>query len=165
MYGSITNPWLQSKQSIQKITVIELQIMLDIFKKNQDNNKSDEENLIKITALLIHAAKIDEHYSEKEKTIIINFLKSIDAKLNFENIMNRAETIEENSNQILKYTQEIKKSDLEFRKEIIKILWKIILSDNKSDMYESTLMRRIAGLLYVPDKLIAETKQEILNKK
>ena len=139
--------------------------MLDIFKKNQDNNKSDEENLIKITALLIHAAKIDEHYSEKEKTIIINFLKSIDAKLNFENIMNRAETNEENSNQILKYTQEIKKSDLEFRKEIIKILWKIILSDNKSDMYESTLMRRIAGLLYVPDKLIAETKQEILNKK
>tara|TARA_B100000700_G_scaffold304341_1_gene376897 strand:- start:25 stop:444 length:420 start_codon:yes stop_codon:yes gene_type:complete len=139
--------------------------MLDIFKKNQDNNKSDEENLIKITALLIHAAKIDEHYSEKEKTIITNFLKSIDAKLNFENIMNRAETNEENSNQILKYTQEIKKSDLEFRKEIIKILWKIILSDNKSDMYESTLMRRIAGLLYVPDKLIAETKQEILNKK
>ena len=139
--------------------------MLDIFKKNQDNNKSDEENLIKITALLIHAAKIDEHYSEKEKTIITNFLKSIDAKLNFENIMNRAETNEENSNQILKYTQEIKKSDLEFRKEIIKILWKIILSDNKSDMYESTLMRRIAGLLYVPDKLIAEAKQEILNKK
>ena len=139
--------------------------MLDIFKKNQDSDKSDEENLVKITALLIHAAKIDEHYSEKEKTIIINFLKSIDAKLNFENIMNRAETNEENSNQILKYTQEIKKSDLEFRKEIIKILWKIILSDNKSDMYESTLMRRIAGLLYVPDKLIAETKQEILNKK
>ena len=139
--------------------------MLDIFKKNQDSDKSDEENLVKITALLIHAAKIDEHYSEKEKTIITNFLKSIDAKLNFENIMNRAETIEENSNQILKYTQEIKKSDLEFRKEIIKILWKIILSDNKSDMYESTLMRRIAGLLYVPDKLIAETKQEILNKK
>ena len=139
--------------------------MLDIFKKNQDSDKSDEENLVKITALLIHAAKIDEHYSEKEKTIIINFLKSIDAKLNFENIMNRAETNEENSNQILKYTQEIKKSDLEFRKEIIKILWKIILSDNKSDMYESTLMRRIAGLLYVPDKLIAEAKQEILNKK
>ena len=139
--------------------------MLDIFKKNQDSDKSDEENLVKITALLIHAAKIDEHYSEKEKTIITNFLKSIDVKLNFENIMNRAETNEENSNQILKYTQEIKKSDLEFRKEIIKILWKIILSDNKSDMYESTLMRRIAGLLYVPDKLIAETKQEILNKK
>ena len=139
--------------------------MLDIFKKNQDSDKSDEENLVKITALLIHAAKIDEHYSEKEKTIITNFLKSIDAKLNFENIMNRAETNEENSNQILKYTQEIKKSDLEFRKEIIKILWKIILSDNKSDMYESTLMRRIAGLLYVPDKLIAEAKQEILNKK
>ena len=83
--------------------------MFDIFKKNQDSDKSDEENLVKITALLIHAAKIDEHYSEKEKKIITNFLKSIDAKLNFENIMNRAETNEENSNQILKYTQEIKK--------------------------------------------------------
>ena len=79
--------------------------------------------------------------------------------------MKRAENEEENSNQILKYTQEIKKNTLEFRKEIIKVLWKIILSDNKSDMYESTLMRRIAGLLYVPDKLIAETKMEILNKK
>ncbi len=78
--------------------------------------------------------------------------------------MKKAEYEEENSNQILKYTQEIKKSTLEFRKEIIKILWKIILSDNKSDMYEGTLMRRIAGLLYVPDKLIGEAKLEVLEK-
>ena len=140
--------------------------MINIFKKSQDkSNSSEEENLIKITALLIHAAKIDDNYSEKEKLIIANFLKSTDSKINFESVMKKAEYEEENSNQILKYTQEIKKSTLEFRKEIIKILWKIILSDNKSDMYESTLMRRIAGLLYVPDKLIAETKQEILNKK
>ncbi len=140
--------------------------MLNIFKKSQDkDNNSVEENLVKITALLIHAAKIDDNYSEKEKIIIANFLKSINSKTNFENVMKRAENEEENSNQILKYTQEIKKNTLEFRKEIIKVLWKIILSDNKSDMYESTLMRRIAGLLYVPDKLIAETKMEILNKK
>ena len=140
--------------------------MLNIFKKSQDkDNNSVEENLVKITALLIHAAKIDDNYSEKEKIIIANFLKSINSKTNFENVMKRAENEEENSNQILKYTQEIKKDTLEFRKEIIKVLWKIILSDNKSDMYESTLMRRIAGLLYVPDKLIAETKMEILNKK
>jgi len=140
--------------------------MLNIFKKSQDKgNNSVEENLVKITALLIHAAKIDDNYSEKEKIIIANFLKSINSKTNFENVMKRAENEEENSNQILKYTQEIKKNTLEFRKEIIKVLWKIILSDNKSDMYESTLMRRIAGLLYVPDKLIAETKMEILNKK
>ena len=140
--------------------------MLNIFKKSQDkDNNSVEENLVKITALLIHAAKIDDNYSEKEKIIIANFLKSINSKTNFENVMKRAENEEENSNQILKYTQEIKKNTLEFRKEIIKVLWKIILSDNRSDMYESTLMRRIAGLLYVPDKLIAETKMEILNKK
>ena len=140
--------------------------MLNIFKKSQDkDNNSVEENLVKITALLIHAAKIDDNYSEKEKIIIANFLKSVNSKTNFENVMKRAENEEENSNQILKYTQEIKKNTLEFRKEIIKVLWKIILSDNKSDMYESTLMRRIAGLLYVPDKLIAETKMEILNKK
>ena len=140
--------------------------MLNIFKKSKDkDNNSVEENLVKITALLIHAAKIDDNYSEKEKIIIANFLKSINSKTNFENVMKRAENEEENSNQILKYTQEIKKNTLEFRKEIIKILLKIILSDNRSDMYESTLMRRIAGLLYVPDKLIAETKMEILNKK
>ena len=140
--------------------------MLNIFKKSQDkNNNAKEETLVKITSLLIHAAKIDGNYSEKERLIIINFLKSINSKINFENVIKKAETEEENSNQILKYTQEIKKNTLEFRKEIIKILLKIILSDGKSDMYESTLMRRIAGLLYVPDKLIAETKMEILNKK
>tara|TARA_B100000287_G_C20257609_1_gene632631 strand:- start:155 stop:577 length:423 start_codon:yes stop_codon:yes gene_type:complete len=139
--------------------------MINIFKKSQDkSNSSEEENLIKITALLIHAAKIDDNYSEKEKLIIANFLKSTDSKINFESVMKKAEYEEENSNQILKYTQEIKKSTLEFRKEIIKILWKIILSDNKSDMYEGTLMRRIAGLLYVPDKLIGEAKLEVLEK-
>ena len=79
--------------------------------------------------------------------------------------MKKAETDEENSNQILKYTQEIKKNTLEFKKQIIKILWEIILSDNNSDLYENTLMRRIAGLLYIPDRLIGETKIKVLNKK
>ena len=140
--------------------------MPEIFKKFQNkNDNSEEETLIKITSLLIHAAKIDDNYSEKERLIIMNFLKSINSKINFDDVMKKAENEEKNSNQILKYTQEIKKNTLEFRKEVIKILWKIILSDDKSDMYESTLMRRIAGLLYVPDKLIGETKLEILNKK
>ena len=138
--------------------------MLNIFKKNQSNN-NDETGIIKITALLIHAAKIDDNYSTKEELIILNFLKSIDSKINYKTILEKAKSEEENSNQILKYTQEIKKNTLEFRKEIIKTMWKIILSDEKSDMYESTLMRRIAGLLYVPDKLIGETKLEVLNKK
>ena len=140
--------------------------MLNIFKKSQDGNKNTEDkNLIKITALLIHAAKIDDNYSEKERLIIINFLKSIDSKLNFEEIIKKAEIDEENSNQILKYTQEIKKNTLEFKKKIVKILWKIILSDDNSDIYENTLMRRIAGLLYIPDKLIGKTKLEVLKKK
>tara|TARA_Y100001970_G_C13984776_1_gene725113 strand:- start:203 stop:625 length:423 start_codon:yes stop_codon:yes gene_type:complete len=140
--------------------------MPEIFKKFQNkNDNSEEETLIKITSLLIHAAKIDDNYSEKERLIIMNFLKSINSKINFDDVMKKAENEEKNSNQILKYTQEIKKNTLEFRKEVIKILWKIILSDDKSDMYESTLMRRIAGLLYVPDKLIGEAKLEILNKK
>ena len=102
---------------------------------------------------------------EKERLIIINFLKSIDSKINFEEIIKKAEIDEENSNQILKYTQEIKKNTLEFKKKIVKILWKIILSDENSDIYENTLMRRIAGLLYIPDKLIGKTKLEVLNKK
>jgi len=140
--------------------------MINIFKKSQDkNNKAEEENFIKIAALLIHAAKIDENYSSKERLIIINFLKSIHSKINFEEIMKKAEIEEENSNQILKYTQEIKKNTLEFKKKIVKILWKIILSDDNPDIYENTLMRRIAGLLYVPDKLIGEIKLKVLNEK
>ena len=140
--------------------------MLDIFNKNENKeNASSVNDFIKITALLIHAAKIDENYTDKEKMIIINFLKSIGVKKNIEEIVNKAELEEQNSNQILKFTQEIKKNTLEFKKEVIKILWKIILSDGKSDMYESTLMRRIGGLLYVEDKLIGEAKLEALNEK
>ena len=140
--------------------------MFDIFKKSQNKDINQKEDaLVKITSLLIHAAKIDNNYSGEEKLIIINFLKSFNSGINLENVMKKAEQEEENSNQILKYTQEIKGNTLEFRKEVIKTLWKIILSDNKSDMYESTLMRRIAGLLYVPDKLIGEAKLEVLNKK
>ena len=140
--------------------------MLNIFKNKDKNKEGDEEsNLIKIAALLIHAAKVDENYSEKEKLIIINFLKSVDLKIDFKKIMQKAEKDEENSNQILEYTQEIKKNNLEFKKDIIKILWTIILSDNSSDIYESTLMRRIAGLLYVPDKIIGELKLEVLKEK
>ncbi len=140
--------------------------MLDIFNKSKDiQGLEDEKDLTKIAALLIHAAKIDDNYSDKEKLIIVSFLKSIGVKKNIEEIIKKAEIEETQSNQILRYTQEIKKNSLEFKKEIVKILWKIILSDGKSDMYENTLMRRIAGLLYIPDKLIGEIKTEVLNKK
>ena len=140
--------------------------MLNIFKKSQNKNKNaEEEGFIKITALLIHAAKIDDNYSNKERLIIINFLKSVQSEINFEEVMKKAEIEEENSNQILKYTQEIKKDTLEFKTKIVKTLWKIILSDDNSDVYENTLMRRISGLLYMPDKLIGEIKLKVLNKK
>jgi len=137
-----------------------------LFKKTKkDKDIIDSNSLTKITALLIHAAKIDDNYSQKEKEIIMDFLKSMDKSLNAENILKQAEKEEENSNQILRYTQEIKKNTLKFKSMIIKILWKIILSDDSLDAYESNLMRRICGLLHFPDKLSGEIRLEILKEK
>ena len=140
---------------------------------------SDKNNdLIKVICLLIHAARIDENYSEKEKKIIINFTELFlkkERKRN-ENIKNlsqneiislveKAEKYEKNSNQILEYTQKVKKMDLNTKKLVLEFLWNIILSDDKSDIYESTLMRRICGLMYVSDKLNGEIKLNILRGK
>ncbi len=137
-----------------------------LFKKTKkDKEIIDNNSLTKIVALLIHAAKIDDNYLQKEKEIIMDFLKSMDKSLDAENIMKQAEREEKNSNQILKYTQEIKKNTLKFKSMIIKILWKIILSDNNLDAYESNLMRRICGLLHFPDKLSGEIRLEVLKKK
>ena len=140
---------------------------LDKIKKN--NPKDSNENLKKMLALLIHAAKIDENYSDKEKELIINFAEmSSKEKLNREQILSiikSAEEYEKNSNQILEYTQEVKKLDLDSKKLVLRFLWKIILSDDKSDIYENTLMRRICGLLYLPDKLSGEIKLDIIKEK
>ena len=140
---------------------------LDKSKKN--NPKDTNENLMKMLALLIHAAKIDENYSDEEKELIINFAEmSSKEKLNREQILSiikSAEEYEKNSNQILEYTQEVKKMDLDSKKLILRFLWKIILSDDKSDIYENTLMRRICGLLYLPDKLSGEIKLDIIKEK
>ena len=145
-------------------------MILNLFKKDEELNL-DEKNidLIKMISLLIHAAKIDENYTEKEKSLIMNFIemsskKKLDKKEVFK-LMNDAETHEKNSNQILEYTQEVKKMDLNTKKLVLEFLWKIILSDKKSDVYESTLMRRICGLLYLPDKLSGDIKLKILNEK
>ena len=135
----------------------------DIFNKTEDSNNKDD--LIKISSLLIYAAKIDENYSDKEKNIIRNFLNSISADINSDEIIKLAEKEEQNSNQILNFTKEIKKNSLDFKKKIIETLWQIILSDEKADMYEATLMRRISGLLYLPDKLIGEIKLKVLKNK
>ena len=137
-----------------------------LFKKTKkDKEIIDSNSLTKITALLIHAAKIDDNYSQKEKEIIMDFLKSMDKSLDSENMLKQAEREEEDSNQILKYTQEIKKNTLKFKSMIIKILWQIILSDGNLDAYESNLMRRICGLLHFPDKSSGEIRLEVLKEK
>jgi len=141
-------------------------VITKLFKKTKkDKETIDNNGLTKITALLIHAAKIDDNYLQKEKEIIVDFLKSMGKSLDAENILKQAEREEEDSNQILKYTQEIKKNTLKFKSIIIKILWKIILSDNNLDAYESNLMRRICGLLHFPDKSSGEIRLEVLKEK
>ena len=138
--------------------------------KNKKSEKAQSENgdLIKILALLIHAAKIDENYSEKEKKLIMSVAEmSSNKKLDDEQInslIDQAEQYEKNSNQILEFTQEVKKMDFNTKRRVLEFLWKIILSDNKSDVYESNLMRRICGLLYLPDKLSGEIKLDIIRK-
>ncbi len=127
-------------------------------------NKLDKNSVIGISALLVHAANIDEIYSVHEKDLIKEFIKSyLDGDTN--EILKKAEEIEKNSNQLLNYTNIIKENSIEVKKDIIEHLWKVIISDNTVDQYESNLMRRICGLIYFPDKECAEIKLRILNNK
>ena len=125
----------------------------------------DKNNVIGVTALLVHAAKIDEIYSEDEKILIKKFIKSYLKDDNEDKILKAAEEIENNSNQLLNFTNIIKKNDEETKSDIIKHLWEIIISDKTIDQYESNLMRRICGLIYFPDKMSAEIKLKIINNK
>jgi len=120
-------------------------------KKNEEN--INNKNIL-ITALLIHAAKIDDNYTDVEKEIIKKALISLNAiTLNeAEELLKKAEKIEQESNQIVAFTREIKKNSMEFRLKIIEILWKIVYSDGSSDSYESNLIRRVCGLLYISDR-------------
>ena len=136
--------------------------MFDLFK---DNEKDHNNNLyINIGALLIHVAKIDENYSEKEKEIIKKTLLELgllDEAL--DNIFKKSEEAEKNSNQILEFTKEIKNKDEEFKVKIVEALWKIIYADNVSDMYEMSLMRRLTGLLYLDTKIVGDIKNKIIS--
>ena len=136
--------------------------MFDLFK---DNEKDHNNNLyINIGALLIHVAKIDENYSEKEKEIIKKTLLELgllDEALDY--IFKKSEEAEKNSNQILEFTKEIKNKDEEFKVKIVEALWKIIYADNVSDMYEMSLMRRLTGLLYLDAKTVGDIKSRIKN--
>ena len=118
-----------------------------------------------MTALLVHAANIDEIYSNHEKELIKEFIKSYLENEDTNKILIEAEKIESNSNQLLNYTNIIKENSIEIKKDIVEHLWKIIISDNTVDQYESNLMRRICGLIYFPDKECAEIKMSLLNRK
>ena len=127
--------------------------------------KLDKVNVTGISALLVHAAKIDEIYSEHEKKIIKSFIQSYLKDENIDEILNEAEKIEKSSNQLLTFTNIIKQNSINIKKDIIEHLWKVIISDNAVDQYESNLMRRICGLIYFPDKDCAEIKLSLINKK
>ena len=127
-------------------------------------NKLDKKSVLSVSALLVHAARIDENYSGQEKKLIKNFIKSYLQETNFDEILKEAEMIEENSNQLLNYTNIIKQNTMDIKKDIIEHLWKVLISDNTVDQYESNLMRRICGLIYFPDKECAEIKLKLINK-
>ena len=128
-------------------------------------NKLDKESVIGISALLVHAANIDENYSDHEKEIVREFIKSYLKDENSNEILKKAEGIEKDSNQLLNYTNIIKQNSLEIKKDIIEHLWKVLISDNTVDQYESNLMRRICGLIYFSDKECAEIKLKLISEK
>ena len=128
--------------------------------------KFNLENTIGIAALLVHAAKIDENYSEKEKDLIRSFILEITNNTSAKNeILQEAEKLEADSNQLLNFTNIIKKNSIESKAKIIEELWKIIISDDSIDQFESNLMRRICGLIYFPDKLNGEIKIKLLKER
>ncbi len=136
--------------------------MFDIFNKNIKEAKQDNNLFINIGALLIHVAKIDENYSEKEKEIIKKTLLELGlSNDSLNNIFKKSEEVERNSNQILEFTKEVKNKDEAFKIKIVKALWRIIYADNISDMYEASLMRRLTGLLYLDSKIVGDIKNEV----
>ena len=124
----------------------------------------DQKEIVGIAALLVHAAKIDEQYSDHEKILIKGFISSYLKNNNEDEILKKAEEIENNSNQLLNYTNIIKENSIEVKKDIIEHLWKIIISDNAVDQYESNLMRRVCGLIYFSDKECGEIKLKLMSE-
>ena len=132
---------------------------------NNEKSESIKDPLTKIAALLIHVAKIDENYTEKERNIIKKAI--IDLGSNdkiIDNILIKAEELEKNSNQILDFTKEVKNMNKESKMKIVEVLWNIIYSDNNPDIYENNLMRRLTGLLYLDPKVVGNIKEKTINK-
>ena len=130
-----------------------------LFKKK---DKNDNKDLAKVAALLIHAAKIDENFENEEKNIINQALLKLGAKIqDIEDIIQHGKKLEENANQILDFTKEVKNMEEKKKVEIIETLWKIIYSNKDADIYETNLMRRLAGLLYIDNKTMGDIKEKI----
>ena len=140
-------------------------MILKFFNKNSEKSNTNEES-INIACLLIHAAKIDENYTSEEKEMIKKTVKKLYPDLeNLDAVISKAEQKENDSNHIQEFTKDVKSLSMENKIIIIETLWRIILSDGKSDIYENNLMRRLAGLLYLDDKIVGETKVNILKNK
>ncbi len=139
--------------------------MFDFFKNKNNLNKKDI-SISSIASLLIHAAKIDLNYTDKEKRIIKETIICLGYNnANIDNVLNEAENREKDSNQILEFTKEAKNLDQEKKIILVEALWNIIYSDQNADMYESNLMRRLTALLYIDKKIVGDIKEKIKNKK
>ncbi len=138
--------------------------MFNLFKKNEVDNKNNL-SLISIASILIHSAKIDENFTDNERKIIKKALIEMGAQAEkVDGIIEEAEEKEKDSNQILEFTREIKNVDEDKKKSIIEALWNIVYSDKNADMYETNLMRRLSGLLYLDDKVVGDIKQKVMKK-
>jgi len=136
--------------------------MINFFKNKERNKEDDSYSYSKIAALLIHTAKIDGAYDEKEKNIIKRTLIDLGAESsNIDKLILDAVIIEQNSNQILDFTKEVKNAPESDKIRIVESLWKIIYSDDNADMYETNLMRRLAGLLYIDPKTMGDLKEKV----
>ena len=140
--------------------------MFNLFTKEKEAENDDSHlSLISIAALLIHSAKIDQNFTEKEKNIIKNALiKMGAAEDTLDEIIKDAETKEKDANQILDFTKEVKNKSFEEKKIVIEALWNIIYSDENADIYETNLMRRLSGLLYLDPKVVGDIKEKIKSK-
>ena len=140
--------------------------MFNIFKKEETEKKDNHPSIIAVTCLLIHSAKIDENYTDKEKKIIKEAIIEMGAGTEeIDKIIQDAEEKEKDSNQILDFTREVKNISEEDKKIIIEALWDIIYSDEDADMYETNLMRRLSGLLYLDAKVVGDIKEKVRQKK
>ena len=139
--------------------------MINIFKKKNDKEIKKDEKFLNIAALLIHVAKIDENYTEKEKEIIKRTIEEIsDNSINAKDIIEDAEKLDNDSNQILDFTKTVKNLEEDLKIKLIETLWRIIYSDKNVDLYEASLMRRLAGLLYIDSKTLGDIKNKIYNE-